>query len=76
MVAGKAVKQGPARYELFLLSYVTVRVSGKAAWLTGFAAVKMVGQESFRVTEVAGASEARGPMADGDASVDADEPVR
>jgi hypothetical protein len=44
-----AVTKGPARYESFLFSDVTVRVSGKAAWLTGFVDVKLVGQESFRV---------------------------
>lgn len=44
-----AVTKGPARYESFVFSEVTVRVSGRAAWLTGFVDVKMVGQESFRV---------------------------
>ncbi len=44
-----AVTKGAARYESFVFSDVTVRVSGKAAWLTGFVDVKLVGQESFRV---------------------------
>ena len=44
-----AVTKGPARYESFTFSDVTVRFYGKAAVLTGFVDVKMAGRESFRV---------------------------
>lgn len=44
-----AITKGAARYESFVFSDLTIRVSGKAAWLTGFVDVKMVGQETFRV---------------------------
>jgi hypothetical protein len=44
-----AVTSGPARYEAFIFSEVKVRFYGKAAVLTGFVDVKMVGAESFRV---------------------------
>ena len=44
-----AVTTGPARYESFTFSDVAVRFYGKAAVLTGFVDVKMVGRESFRV---------------------------
>jgi hypothetical protein len=44
-----AVTKGPARYESFTFSDVTVRQYGKAAVLTGFVDVKMVGRDSFRV---------------------------
>ena len=44
-----AVTNGPARYESFTFSDVKVKVYGKAAVLTGFVDVKMVGQDAFRV---------------------------
>jgi ketosteroid isomerase-like protein len=44
-----AVTKGPARYESFTFSDVTVRVYGNAAVLTGFVDVKTVGRDSFRV---------------------------
>ena len=44
-----AVTNGPARYENFTFSDVTVRFYGKAAVLTGFVDVKMVNRDSFRV---------------------------
>ena len=44
-----AVTKGPARYESFTFSDVTVRFYGSAAVLTGFVDVKMVGRDSFRV---------------------------
>jgi hypothetical protein len=44
-----AVTKGPARYESFAFSDVNVRTYGKAAVLTGFVDVKMVGRDSFRV---------------------------
>ena len=44
-----AVTNGPARYESFTFSDVKIKVYGKAAVLTGFVDVKMVGQDVFRV---------------------------
>lgn len=45
-----AVTKGPARYESFTFSDLKIRQYGpKAAVLTGFVDVKMVGQENFRV---------------------------
>jgi ketosteroid isomerase-like protein len=44
-----AVTNGPARYESFTFSDVKIKVYGKAAVLTGFVDVKMVGQDAFRV---------------------------
>jgi ketosteroid isomerase-like protein len=44
-----AVTKGPARYESFTFSDVTVRFYGKAAVLTGFVDVKMIGRDNFRV---------------------------
>ena len=44
-----AVTNGPARYESFTFSDVKINVYGKAAVLTGFVDVKMVGQDAFRV---------------------------
>jgi hypothetical protein len=44
-----AVTKGPARYESFMFSDVNVRFYGKAAVLTGFVDVKMIGRDSFRV---------------------------
>jgi len=44
-----AVTKGPARYESFTFSDVNVRFYGKAAVLTGFVNVKMIGRDSFRV---------------------------
>jgi ketosteroid isomerase-like protein len=44
-----AVTNGPARYESFTFSDVKIKVYGKAAILTGFVDVKMVGQDAFRV---------------------------
>ena len=44
-----AVTKGPARYESFTFSDVMVKFYGKAAVLTGFCDVKMVGRDSFRV---------------------------
>ena len=44
-----AVIKGPARYESFTFSDVKFALYGKAAVLTGFVDVKMVGQDSFRV---------------------------
>jgi hypothetical protein len=45
----QAVTSGPARYESFTFSDEKVVVYGKAAVLTAYVDVKMVGQESFRV---------------------------
>lgn len=46
----KAVTTGPARYESFTFSDLKIKLYGpKAAVLTGFVDVKMVGQENFRV---------------------------
>jgi ketosteroid isomerase-like protein len=44
-----AVTKGPARYESFTFSDVNVRFYGKAAVLTGYVDVKMVGRDAFRV---------------------------
>jgi hypothetical protein len=44
-----AVTKGPARYESFTFSDVNVRFYGKAAVLTGYVDVKMVGRDTFRV---------------------------
>jgi ketosteroid isomerase-like protein len=44
-----AVTNGPARYESFTFGDVKIKVYGKAAVLTGFVDVKMVGQDAFRV---------------------------
>ena len=44
-----AVTKGPARYESFTFRAVNVRFYGKAAVLTGFVDVKMIGRDSFRV---------------------------
>jgi ketosteroid isomerase-like protein len=44
-----AVTAGPPRYESFTFSDVKVALYGKAAVLTGFVDVKMVGQDAFRV---------------------------
>jgi len=44
-----AVTAGPARYESFTLSDLKIVVYGKAAALTAFCDVKMLGQDSFRV---------------------------
>jgi ketosteroid isomerase-like protein len=44
-----AVTNGPARYESFTFSDVKIKIYGKAAVLTGFVDVKMVGQDVFRV---------------------------
>lgn len=44
-----AVTGGPARYESFTFSDLTIRFYGNAAVLTGFVDVKMVGQNAFRV---------------------------
>jgi ketosteroid isomerase-like protein len=44
-----AVTNGPARYESFTFSDVKIKIYGKAAVLTGFVDVKMVGQDAFRV---------------------------
>ena len=44
-----AVTKGPGHYESFTFSDVKVKVYGKAAVLTGFVDVKMVGQDVFRV---------------------------
>ena len=44
-----AVTKGPARYESFTFSDLKIKLYGKAAVLTGFVDVKMVGQDSFRV---------------------------
>ena len=44
-----AVTKGPARYESFTFSDLKIVLYGKAAVLTGFVDVKMVGQDSFRV---------------------------
>ena len=45
----QAVTTGPARYESFTFSDEKVVMYGKAAVLTAFVDVKMLGQESFRV---------------------------
>src|SRR3954453_3464969 len=44
-----AVTKGPAHYESFTFSDLKIKLYGKAAVLTGFVDVKMVGQEVFRV---------------------------
>src|SRR5258707_359323 len=44
-----AVTSGPARYESFTFSDVTIRFYGKSAVMTAFVDVKMTGQNSFRV---------------------------
>jgi len=44
-----AVTKGPAHYESFTFSDLKITLYGKAAVLTGFVDVKMVGQEPFRV---------------------------
>jgi ketosteroid isomerase-like protein len=44
-----AVTKGPAHYESFTFSDLKVKLYGKAAVLTGFVDVKMVGQDPFRV---------------------------
>src|SRR5712692_4037294 len=44
-----AVTNGPARYESFTFSDMKIRLYGKAAVLTAFVDVKMVGQDVFRV---------------------------
>ena len=44
-----AVTNGPARYESFTFSDMKIRFYGKAAVLTAYCDVKMVGQDSFRV---------------------------
>jgi ketosteroid isomerase-like protein len=44
-----AVSKGPAHYESFTFSDLKIKLYGKAAVLTGFVDVKMVGQDSFRV---------------------------
>ena len=44
-----AVTKGPAHYESFTFSDLKIKLYGKAAVLTGFVDVKMVGQEPFRV---------------------------
>src|SRR5436190_4743271 len=44
-----AVTKGPARYESFTFSDITVRQYGPAAVLTGFVDVKMIGRDAFRV---------------------------
>ena len=44
-----AVTNGPSRYESFTFSDLKIVLYGKAAVLTGFVDVKMVGQEVFRV---------------------------
>jgi hypothetical protein len=44
-----AVTRGAARYESFTLSDLKIVLYGKAAALTAFCDVKLVGQDSFRV---------------------------
>jgi len=44
-----AVTKGPAHYESFTFSDLKIKLYGKAAVLTGFVDVKMVGQDPFRV---------------------------
>jgi len=44
-----AVTRGPARYESFTFSGMTIRIYGKVAVLNAFCDVKMVDRESFRV---------------------------
>ena len=44
-----AVMKGPPRYESFTFSEVKIVFYGKAAVLTGYCDVKMVGRDSFRV---------------------------
>ena len=44
-----AVMKGPPRYESFTFSEVKIAFYGKAAVLTGYCDVKMVGRDSFRV---------------------------
>jgi ketosteroid isomerase-like protein len=44
-----AVTNGAGHYESFTFSDLKIKLYGKAAVLTGFVDVKMVGQDSFRV---------------------------
>ena len=44
-----AVTKGPSRYESFTFSDMNIRFYGKAAVLTAFCDVKMLGRDSFRV---------------------------
>ena len=44
-----AVTKGPSRYESFQDSDTKIRVYGKAAVLSGFVDVKLVGQDTYRV---------------------------
>jgi ketosteroid isomerase-like protein len=44
-----AVTKGPPHYEAFTFSDLKIKLYGKAAVLTGFVDVKMVGQDPFRV---------------------------
>jgi ketosteroid isomerase-like protein len=44
-----AVTKGPAHYESFTFSDLKIKLYGKAAVLTGFVDVKIVGQDPFRV---------------------------
>jgi ketosteroid isomerase-like protein len=47
-----AVTKGPGRYESFTESDTKIRVYGKAAVLTGFVDVKLVGREPYRVRTI------------------------
>jgi len=44
-----AVTKGPAHYESFTFSDLKIKLYGKAAVLTGFVDVKLVGQDLYRV---------------------------
>jgi hypothetical protein len=44
-----AVLKGPPRYETFTFADLKIQFYGKAAVLTAYCDVKMIGQESFRV---------------------------
>ena len=44
-----AVTNGPPRYQSFTFSDMKIRFYGKAAVLTAYCDVKMVGQDTFRV---------------------------
>ena len=65
-----AVTKGPARYESFTFSDMTVRLYGHAAVLTGFVDVKMIGQRCLPCPYPAGLHPEGRSLADGRPSID------